>query len=446
VAKLANEDPSLRYLVRKKQIEQNWVEQDLALLAVGYLNFPQLQARGDHDDVRGWLLKGTYAFYDYAVVCWVLHLLAALSEPSLGNFLTDISEGLEVFLDLHWNEAAGEHHATKTLEEKLRPLRAFAEYGRLSRAVVSSKRQLAAHSSGPAADDALDLKDVTSSLRGALEEVAGSGDQSERERITTFYGSAVYKCPRPNCQHFFDGFATAQERNQHVSRHERPFLCSIENCPMGSFGCVTKAALENHMWETHGIYISTTEEFPDILKRSRKRSADAAATFSCHVCHRRYTQNKNLRAHLRTHTEQSFACPVCHKTFARKYDCGRHQRAHSGENVFSCAGVLNNGTRWGCNRSFARADILKEHFRTKAGRQCTRPLRLQELEQKRLVETGLTPDLRELEADLDALEDAGDNDDCWWRLIPTLAQAEILANSLKDLPEAYLESGSVAEP
>ncbi|KAL9630292.1 MAG: hypothetical protein Q9164_006491 [Protoblastenia rupestris] len=108
---------------------------------------------------------------------------------------------------------------------------------------------------------------------------------------------------------------------------------------------------------------------------TEKKVQKHPATFSCHLCPKKFTRAYNLRSHLRTHTdERPFVCTICNKAFARQHDRKRHEGLHSGEKKFVCRGELGTGATWGCGRRFARADALGRHFRSEAGRVCIKPL------------------------------------------------------------------------
>lgn len=97
--------------------------------------------------------------------------------------------------------------------------------------------------------------------------------------------------------------------------------------------------------------------------------------YLCDMCDKSFTRAYNLRSHQRTHTdERPFVCTTCGKSFARQHDRKRHEELHTGKKLFICKGVLNDGTTWGCNKEFARADALGRHFKSEQGRRCAEPL------------------------------------------------------------------------
>lgn len=92
--------------------------------------------------------------------------------------------------------------------------------------------------------------------------------------------------------------------------------------------------------------------------------------WTCDVCSKVFRKKFNLRSHMATHSdEREFSCSMCDLSFARASDRNRHERTHE-EPGFVCGGELPDGQRWGCGQKFVRADTLRNHHRTAAGRAC----------------------------------------------------------------------------
>ena len=78
--------------------------------------------------------------------------------------------------------------------------------------------------------------------------------------------------------------------------------------------------------------------------------------FSCPHCNTAFSNQGQLRGHVRTHTgERPFVCDSCSKSFTRNEELTRHKRIHTGLRPFSCTV---------CSKSFGRKDHLKKHERT----------------------------------------------------------------------------------
>ena len=70
-------------------------------------------------------------------------------------------------------------------------------------------------------------------------------------RFQTYYGEGYFKCKQMGRQYFYKGFETSQARDQHSSKHGRPFNCPFVGCHFASIGCRTAKALTKYMSEFH---------------------------------------------------------------------------------------------------------------------------------------------------------------------------------------------------
>jgi KRAB domain-containing zinc finger protein len=54
----------------------------------------------------------------------------------------------------------------------------------------------------------------------------------------------------------------------------------------------------------------------------------------CDICGKGFSQNYNLRTHIKTHTaDKPYKCDVCGKEFSQNSNLHTHIRTHTGDNV-----------------------------------------------------------------------------------------------------------------
>ncbi|KAI0010504.1 hypothetical protein F4779DRAFT_577169 [Xylariaceae sp. FL0662B] len=422
------------YLIRSNVVAPSKTHFSLALATIGFLGFPEIDSARNKDDVENDVLEGRLALYDYASVCWPIHLQASFPCHDESENLPTLIETLEAFVDLHWSNTMTSLVVSKTLHDSLGPISQSESYEKIAQAVAWSTKQLSKRGQGPSAGEALDLWHFTSQLRAIFENLDSLLTRDEKERLQQHYGTKWFKCPRVNCFFYHEGFSTRNEREYHTSRHERPFMCIVDGCHMATFGCVTESSLKTHMFEYHGIDQLDDTDFPE-PKKPVVSTSKHDAIYACHLCPKKFTRQFNLNSHLRTHNdEKPFACPVCEERFTRKNDCLRHERGH-GERKFKCLGQLEDGTSWGCKKAFPRADKLASHLRSKTGQKCIRPLIKQELESGRQHGDRDAFLAGHLDLDADALLSAGGG-------LPTFAEFLHICG----LNKSVLGAGSNPQP
>ncbi|KAK8044973.1 hypothetical protein PG993_004997 [Apiospora rasikravindrae] len=354
------------FLKNNNVFRMSEAEKSLTLISVTYLCTESIDREIDEAVLKEALLAGSYGFLEYASICWVPHLLSWLQESPADEDILGLADSLESLLDIH-----------------------FLEQDQNIMAVVWSRKQIMGLHCGPEAEDLLDFPQIISRFRASLERYLFlNGEDAAQVRLGRFYGNNWFKCPRMSCRYFHHGFGDRELRGQHIARHERAYLCTVEGCITATLGCATRAELQKHMLETHGI-IGEEDSFPSMANPATRAKAVCPAKFQCSQCSKTFTRPANLQSHERSHrNERPFACDTCGMTFVRQHDKKRHEETrHIEERRFICRGYLRDGSPWGCQKTFARADILTDHHKSQTGRSCVQAL----LEEKK-SEMGDIPD------------------------------------------------------
>lgn len=163
------------------------------------------------------------------------------------------------------------------------------------------------------------LKEALERNRRLLEKLS-----TEDRDLSSIYGDCIFRCPKVLCFFFHEGFKTAQARENHVNRHERPFHCTIENCTTEGLGLASESALRRHLRTFHPDQCDLSESFTRL-----SRGPTSQARWECHLCHKTFVRNLILQDHLLTHRgEKPWACSECGRRFTRRYDMMRHEKTH----------------------------------------------------------------------------------------------------------------------
>lgn len=371
------DDNAARYLVERSIITSTEVDRELAEISISYLCFRQISQNLPEAQLNTEVMAGTYAFYEYAVSQWTNHLLEWLPHSRPEDVLK-INECLESLLDFHFTKSSQAQSLSKSMEAKLSPLESLDCYYSLAQFIVWTRKVQLGHNSRTG-EELSDFPRITALIRSTMERLFET--DTSKEGIVKYYGQSVFKCPHMSCHYFTEGFQNRTDRDEHIERHERAYMCLFDGCPMATIGFASKKDFEKHLKEYHDVG-GDQDAFPDLYEEFQLRQRQPS-TFHCTLCPKRFTRAYSLRSHLRTHTdERPFVCTVCGKAFARQNDRKRHEGLHSGEKKFVCRGDLKAGSQWGCGTRFARAEALGRHFRSEPGRVCIKPLLDEEMKER----------------------------------------------------------------
>lgn len=320
------------------------------------------------DEVHNFLVKGCYAFQDYAILHWVDHAETYLqiAEPEdqldVDYISTQIKEFSEMFMK-------GQHEleeAANSVEEDPQVSSSADLVIPLTKLVNRTREARSADGNNNALGS---LAEVFFNIRSMLEHLAESPklEPSTKANLRIYYGQNWFKCPRHLCFYFHEGFPSAKLRDHHVNRHERPFCCTELGCLRVQIGFSSDIELKKHMANVHPDPEALAWKFLKIREQKPPK------WFQCTVCPRKFKRAHSLRIHTRTHNnERPFQCATCSKAFARKNDCIRHEDLHTGSGKHVCAGEGENGEKWGCGRQFARSEALIAHLANSEGGQVCR--------------------------------------------------------------------------
>lgn len=344
--------------------------------------------RGTHD-LTVLVLEGYYGFMDYAAAYWVRHVEEAASGADEGDaMIKDLAESLTALLDMHFTAPTKQLSISQGNKERLQVFESLARFHDLEQAVVWARKELTFFGEARESERALDIGLVVSKVRSEFERAidgARNGPAKDADDLEAMYGPKPFKCSRFSCRYFYDGFTTAQQRDQHHDKHLLPFRCTVVGCPRSSLGMASDRELEKHVRDTHMAL--GDDAFPSLdepsgqegtagparsqgHKRAPTPKRPRTTEWTCEVCSKVFRKKFNLDSHMATHSdEREFSCSICDLSFARASDRNRHEKTHEAPG-FVCGGERPDGSRWGCGQKFVRADTLRNHHRTAAGRAC----------------------------------------------------------------------------
>jgi hypothetical protein len=333
------------YMIKTRTVAPRKRHVQLASLCLGYLN---LQYFLGSDDIQSNLLQGHYAFFDYAIASWGEHLMNAMIEcGGPGEQDGDLEEVMTVFFELHWTPPSIKPSVHERVLKCARNIRDKELQEKAMISLSSFHNVMTLRRPEGTAIDCIDLYKFLGLLRMVHERLAIDGKYSST--LAKYYPRKVFKCPRPHCRWFYEGFATAHERDDiHQAKHDRPFRCQVQDCLMATLGCNTREELETHTEKYHNE-LPSENDFPE----QPSESEIPAPSFSCPQCGKVFTRSSNMNAHIRAHDRsiKTFVCETCQSCFARHADLRRHKDTHNAVRKFRCH----------CGKSYKRLDQLTRH-------------------------------------------------------------------------------------
>ncbi len=229
-----------RYLLQTGKFHLDNLHAEMALFCAQYLCSTPFNPDTDMSAVKTHCMTGYYGFLDYAAANWWKH---ARRVEGLGDDITlKVIANLADALNPQHKLGAGA--ATDDMTVIWTQIRQLSDDSRDWEHAfpIHNRIQL--------------IRDFFETLLGR----ANTESQADFERLSEFYGRLGYKCSKPWCYFFQDGFDTASARDNHLRQHELPFRCGTDGCYRFQIGFARESELSKHNKRLHPEAFSV--EFP----------------------------------------------------------------------------------------------------------------------------------------------------------------------------------------
>lgn len=199
--------------------------------------------------------QGYYAFLDYAASYWLDHLHEGANqifESAATEALRDrLATG--IILLFHEYQIVSQH----SLDDLGRDHSRLVDTIRAIPRGVYDRNQW------------LQFETRIMRIRRKLETIAEDHQDLPNSALVNsmleMYGRPHYKCPKLGCVHFQEAFDSRSERDEHMNRHRRPFLCPKAHCPSQALGFSDEKALSRHLVQSHRSQEATDQpSFPHL--------------------------------------------------------------------------------------------------------------------------------------------------------------------------------------
>ncbi|OBR15108.1 Zinc finger protein [Colletotrichum higginsianum IMI 349063] len=243
-------DTARRYLINKKIVNDALENARILSFCMEYLTSGPFSRINRSHTVAAHARRAYYSLQDYAVAHWYDHAteLAAIrmydsehcpemweesmrAASLLARFLVDYGSSVD---------GIGGGDTSVSLQATLDKLPSY-ERDRVS---------------------LLNIVQRTTWIRQEIENLENLADD-EKQILAELHGSNVgYKCHKPWCLMFATGFDKSDERESHMNRHERPFLCPFHGCFGSIVGFESKVVMDQHHKKNHSDAPPTIPRFP----------------------------------------------------------------------------------------------------------------------------------------------------------------------------------------
>jgi hypothetical protein len=239
---------------------------DIAITCLHYLSFPCFDPKLADEAISMLLSHGYYSFQDFAIAYWSDYLCSCTSSKSLSPAQV---ERLASVLDKLMNRYLIHKRQTGELIDES-SIFSHANRSRIIRQLQALRPTSNSSTVVPKSSAKYEITSLHEQLqrrRLIFESSINrlSSNYPDRFNLTIYYGDAEgwFKCPKEQCFAFYEGFTSAESRDQHHKKHLRPHLCSYSGCIYATLGFTNFNELKRHQSNAHPILLEeATVEFP----------------------------------------------------------------------------------------------------------------------------------------------------------------------------------------
>jgi ankyrin repeat protein len=236
----------------------------LAFTTLQYLVLRCFDAKLTDVEIKTFVNQGYYSFTEYALQNWWKHIGSSASPLVNENsgLFDKLNTLVEVFLDQHWIGSGITPKHDNTFARQLEPFKGRRSFDQLMR-IAHTERLVFNADQEQDKYASLDLDCFLGRARRIIEQIAT--DKAETDltgNLHMYYGPRVFKCTRKGCLFFHEGFLNATLRENHVKKHDRPFLCQHLGCHYADIGCRSLKELKAHTTRFHSVPEMSNSEFP----------------------------------------------------------------------------------------------------------------------------------------------------------------------------------------
>lgn len=184
-------------------------ELELLSLCLDYLRLPAFDQDLDQESAKKFVLDGYYAFMDYALASWTVHLDNILQNSPQGQNKTSkrLTSTLQAFFQTH-PIPSDKIRVDKSVSERLRRFKKENFFIQLVQIMQTASEvnyedtpeRVVQTSRGH-------LPSQVSLVRKLIESLTEI--PSTRIKLREIYGCRLFRCPRLQCHYFYEGFSHA---------------------------------------------------------------------------------------------------------------------------------------------------------------------------------------------------------------------------------------------